>query len=186
MLTNSDCSSPPTNNVSEEISVLIHDTINPMLNSQYGPPCKCEGTQWTNVVDVNMADTSRTCPSNWMLTTSFVRGCGRVDKGCSSAIFPVNREYSEVCGRVDAIQYGSPDAFGNYILFNTTLEGGYLDGISLTHGSPGSRQHIWSFVAAISEMTTVGKAICPCTNSILNWDYTLPPNVGNNYFCDTW
>ena len=184
VLTNSDCSSPPTKNASEEINVLIRDTINPKLNSQYGPPCKCGGTQWTNVVDINMADTSQTCPSNWTLTTS-VRGCERVGRGCSSAIFPVNREYSEVCGRVDAIQYGGPDAFDNYLRLGTTLEGDYLDGISLTHGSPGSRQHIWSFVTAISEMATLGRVICPCTNSSLNWDYILPQYVGNNYFCDT-
>ena len=32
-----------------------------------------------------------------------------------------------------------------------TIEGYYVDGISLTHGPPGSRQHIWTFAGGLVE-----------------------------------
>lgn len=34
---------------------------------------------------------------------------------------------------------------------NDTIDDRYLTGISLTHGIPGIKRHIWSFVAAWSE-----------------------------------
>ena len=96
--------------------------------------------------------------------------------------------YSRVCGRINALQKGIPDAFSPGF-HNPSLEGVYVDGISLTHGAVGSRQHIWTFAAAASETGDplytghAVHALCPCMNT--NWPYQIPSFVGNNYFCDT-
>ena len=49
--------------------------------------------------------------------------------------------YSQVCGRVEGYQYGTPDAIqkGDN---HDNIDSYYVDGISLTRGSP--RQHIWT------------------------------------------
>ena len=56
----------------------------------------------------------------------------------------------------------------------------YIDGISVTHGqSP--RQHIWTFAVGFSERDLFNS--CPCgspTNPA-----TIPPYIGENYFCET-
>ena len=39
--------------------------------------CICGGDCWTRVAYLNMSDPQQTCPSNWNLNTSPVRGCGR-------------------------------------------------------------------------------------------------------------
>ena len=97
--------------------------------------------------------------------------------------------YSHVCGRVNAYQRASTDAFRFYVDPNlsSTLEGNYVDGVSLTHGSPGSRQHIWTFAAAFYEnfASYVPGANCACTNIMENWPFQVPDFVDGNYFCDT-
>ena len=70
---------------------------------------------------------------------------------------------------------------------NQGIEGAYLDGISLTRGVQGSRQHIWSFVRVTYEQhpnypTGVS---CPCTNTAAHWPYQIRSFIYNNYFCDT-
>ena len=49
----------------------------------------------------------------------------------------VEQTYSEVCGRIDATPFGIPEALDNYIQLDYSIEQEYIDGISLTHGSPG-------------------------------------------------
>ena len=48
----------------------------------------------------------------------------------------------------------------------TTIDGAYVSGVSLTHGSP--RQHIWTFVAGYSEFNNIGDDFCPCDATINN------------------
>ena len=55
-----------------------------------------------------------------------------------------------------------------------TTEDIYLDGVSVTHGAPGSRTHIWSFGAGGN---------CPCDHSDRSIAPLPPPEVGKNYFC---
>ena len=73
---------------------------------------------------------------------------------------------------------------------NPGLEGPYIDGVSLTHGPAGSRQHIWSFVSTLYETHPIisvqtSEYVCPCTTSDIVWPFQIPSFVGNNYFCDT-
>ena len=173
---------------------LLRNTVNPALDrNSNGPPCSCGGPgDWTRIAFLNMTDLTQQCPTNWRLVTSPVRACGRSSAGeggiCDSAFFPSNsRSYTHVCGKLVGYQKGVPDAFARSIIRNPGLEGPYIDGVSLTHGAAGSRQHIWSFPAAIYETDPNYNPIwnCPCTNINVNWPYQVPSFIGNNYFCDT-
>ena len=100
---------------------------------------------------------------------------------CDSVFFNVSgNQYSQVCGRITGYQYGNPHGFYPYHSSRYSIETYYIDGVSVTHGqSP--RKHIWTFAAGWSEIDNVGS--CPCgspTNQA-----TIPPYIGNNYFCET-
>ena len=137
-----------------------------------------------------MSNSSQPCPSSWNLITSPLRGCvpSTSDATCDSAIFPTNGQtYSRVCGRVNAYQQGSPDAF-HLDAGTSSLEEAYVDGVSLTHGAAGSRKHIWTFAASVYETNNDYNPQwnCACTNTDKDWPYQVPSFVGNNsYFCDT-
>ena len=186
------CSSLVSRNHSEEIKQIVRDVVVPVLNSR--PPCACGGAgEWTRMAYLNMSDLNQHCPSTWTLitTNSGTRGCGRssvFSGGCDSAFFPSNgRSYSRVCGRIIAYQQGSPSAFQPGI-DGVGLEGAYVEGVSLTHGAAGSRQHIWTFAEAVFEMNDdldYQPHVCACTNTLLSWPHQVPSFVGNNYFCDT-
>ena len=91
------------------------------------------------------------------------------------------QSYSRVCGRIIAYQFGGPDAS---IIGSHNLEGYYVEGVSLTHGAAGSRQHIWTFTAARYEGTS-SSATCPCTSADEPWPYEVPEFVGDDYFCES-
>ena len=146
----------------------------------------CGGTGgWRRVAYLDMTDPTTTCPSGWQLTTLSKRTCGRATTGsltCDSAIFPVSGgPYTRVCGRIKAYQYSRTDAFEAYHLGRvTTIDGTYVAGVSLTHGSP--RQHIWTFAAGASETHPTWADACPCDASI---SIRIPDFVGTDYFCES-
>ena len=146
----------------------------------------CGGTGgWRRVVYLDMTDSSTTCPSGWQLTTHSKRTCGRATTGshtCDSTIFPVSGgPYTRVCGRIKAYQYNHPDAFEAYHRGDvTTIDGAYVSGVSLTHGSP--RQYIWTFAAGIGETLDSRNDACPCDASI---NISIPGFVGTDYFCES-
>ena len=129
---------------------------------------------WRRVAELDMTNSSHQCPSSLQQRTdSNKRTCG-IPQGCFSVTFSTaTLEYSKVCGKIKAYQYGIPDAFDATV-----------DGVSLTHGNP--RQHIWTFVAAYDEVSTNPTSNCPCTNTNTADQAGQPPAfVGNDYFCDT-
>ena len=151
------------------------------------PPCSCGGDGgWTRVAYLNMSDPNQQCPSNWTLTTTPVRGCGRGRQSCDSVFYLVNgRTYSSVCGRVNAYRFGIVAAF--YYQRND-IEVAYVSGVSITHGLPGSRQHIWTFAAAAGDNCTEANQIrhlCPCSNVNINWPHQVPSFIRNDYFCES-
>lgn len=170
------------NNIKAAIRSILSDELN-------GPPCPCGGAgSWQRIAHLNMSDPSQQCPSSWGLVTTPERACGRLTVGelCSSAVFPTQgRSYSRVCGRVNAFQRGNPEAFSNAFGSAPDIEDVYIDGVSLTYGAAGSRQHIWSFAAARYETTTDPLFLCPCISPNVIWQNPLPSFIGNNYFCDT-
>ena len=138
--------------ISQNISRLLQDTVVPALNQSYGA-CGCGGAGWTRVAYLDMTDNAQQCPLNWTLITSPRRSCGRTtgtgdfrdDCCCDSATFSVQGvQYSQVCGRIIAYQFGQPEAFAAENLgYPMTIDGPYVDGVSVTHGYP--RQHfLWN------------------------------------------
>ena len=146
----------------------------------------CNGTPgWRRVAFINMTNTSYNCPTGLNLTYS-KRTCGRSHTtrgGCSSTTFSVGGlPYSRVCGRIRGYQFGATSAFWNDR--NQGIDGYYVDGVSLTHGGAGSRQHIWTFAARLSEVIIdyFSPSICPCDTH--NYD-RVPAFIGDNFFCES-
>ena len=139
--------------------------------------CGCNSTGgWTRVAFLNMTDPNQQCPDGLRLITSPKRTCGRSTPtvGCASVVYQTfGHEYSHVCGRIRAYQYGRPEAFD-------TLNNNWLvDGITLyTHNQS---QHIWSFAAGYDEISS-GNHVCPCNTGFSG---SIKATVGQDYFCDT-
>ena len=160
------------------------ETIKDCIENQ--PVYSCGGTGgWRRVVYLDMTDSHTTCPSGWNMTGYSKRTCGRNSTGyytCSSATFPVSGgEYSRVCGRIKAYQWGGTNAFYSYYIRKvTTIDGAYSSGVSVTHGTP--QNHIWTFVAGASEGNPTWYEVCPCDSTST---IRIPPFVGNDYFCES-
>ena len=156
---------------------------------EQGPPgmtWSCGGTGgWRRVVFLNMTDPSHVCPAGLANTTYSKRTCGRVHSGlrsCSSTTFSVGgSQYSRVCGRAMAYQFGHNYAFYGYHNNRQDIDGYYVDGLSLTHGASGSRQHIWTFASGwFTENSDRNwpNTQCPCDNNntsphLLLWAMTI-------------
>ena len=144
----------------------------------------CGSTGWTRVAYLDMSDPSQQCPTELRLyNEGGVRACGRQtssDGSCDSVTFSTNGvSYSQVCGRVIGYQYTSPDALYKYAYETMLIDTPYIEGISITHGSP--RQHIWTFMGGLTESTS-GMSGCPCnTGSTVS----VPSFVGGDYFCES-
>ena len=143
--------------------------------------CGCNGTEgWTRVAYLNMTDPSQQCPSAWTLQTHTseprrVRGRDSNAHGCKSVTYSTfGMNYSHVCGRVIGYQSGTPDAFHTY--GNEYLDNYYVDGVSLTHGPTGARQHIWTFAGGIAENnpSSYPQWSCPCADRTLHYLMFLP------------
>ena len=165
-------------------------TIAPTTAPPTTAPIQCGGGQWRRVVFLNMTNTSQVCPSGLNLTSYSRRTCGRANSGyysCSSTTFSVGgSQYSRVCGRALAYQWGLNYGFYGYHQRRQGINGQYVDGLSLTHGAHGSRQHIWTFASGLftgSQHSSDPRHRCPCDNG--NTTYHSPPFVGNDYFCES-
>ena len=172
-----------------------YDSIRELVKKEipYYPMCRCgPALGWTNIAHLDMSDSSQQCPDNLTLVTTHIRGCGRTTGHfltCDSVIYQVHgRTYSRVCGRVLAYQTGWASAFYNRLIRNqNSLELAYFNGVSLTHGPPSSRQHIWSFANADHDRAIINPIVCPCSVSSGNWNshYQVPSFIGNDYFCES-
>ena len=127
---------------------------------------------------VGYVRSSLSCPEGLgQLTAGVKKLCAKkVDVGCSLVIFPTHgSSYSKVCGLVYGYNKGTPDGFERYHTCpGCTINDPYVDGVSITHGSP--RQHIWSLA------TGHYIHLCPCGETGSQSD--VPPFVGQDYYCD--
>ena len=139
---------------------------------------------WMRAAYIDMTDPGNTCPESLTFTVqSSTRMCrsSHTAAGCTSVTFPAhNLSYTKVCGRVHAYQYTSTDGFVNSQYGAQTIEGYYVDGISVTHGSP--RNHIWTFTAGVSKDYNYPYN-CPCASPYPG--LAAPPFVGENFFCES-
>ena len=134
---------------------------------------------WMRVAHLDMTQPDHSCPPGFRTITSSNKTlCGRPGPpGCVSVKFPTyNIPYNKVSGKVIAYQDKTPDAQCAHRL---GIEGTYIDGVSLTHGTP--RKHIWSFIASHGENINDCRG-CPCYNDFTG---TRVPFIGNNFFCDS-
>ena len=145
----------------------------------------CGGTGgWTRIAYLDMTDSNTNCPSSWELDSQGYghRACDGGGGGCNSTLFPVSGAYNKVCGRIKGYQYGETHAFqASYRRIVTTIDEPYIDGVSLTHGSP--RQHIWTFAAGLYEYGTGHYGACPC--DAVRTHISIPSFVGEDYFCES-
>jgi hypothetical protein len=174
----------------------IHSAASSTLLQQFGNhntvSARCGPGQWYRVAYLDMSDPTQQCPPSLRLySASGVRACGRPSTigafGCSSLTFTSGsgRQYSKVCGQVIGHQVGSTDVFSNQR--NNSIDTGYVDGVSITHGSM-PRRHIWTYAAGISEQLRATSEIfsCPCALAGSSFMPQTPPSyVGNNYYCES-
>ena len=137
---------------------------------------------WMRVANIDMTNTSQSCPNGLNLTSSPKRVCDITSSGCVSNDFDIyGTQYSHICGRVIGYQKSVLSAFYYH---SRGIDADYVYGVSLTHGqSP--RQHIWTFTGALDETAGSSRNVCPCVNPNLDPTPTLPNFIGNDYFCDT-
>ena len=141
-----------------------------------------EGGGWMRVANINMTRPNENCPAGFRkVTDSGKTMCGGQSSSCISTTFSSHGlQYSRVCGKIIGYQYYSPDAFAPYTMQTQSIDGVFVDGIVLTHGSP--QIHIWTFAAGITQYGT-DQYRCPCNGD--SYSGTVPPYVGNDYFCDS-
>ena len=159
----------------------IHQMV--IQSALYG----CNGTPgWRRVAFINMTDTSYNCPTGLNLTSYSKRTCGRshLDLGCSSTAFSVGGlPYSHVCGRIRGYQFGLSRPFFQFSAYSQGILSNLTEGVHLTHGGAGNRQHIWTFAVGLSEVTTrYTHFSCPCDAASST---VVPAFVGNDYFCES-
>ena len=140
---------------------------------------------WMRAAYIDMTDVNNTCPQGLTYTVqSSIRMCtsSHSTVGCTSVNFPTHGvPYTKVCGRALAHQRGSNDAFQNIDWRGQpTLNGYYVDGLSVTHGDP--RSHIWTFASGLSKDVNHTRSNCPCA---LHAGPAAPPFVGQDYFCES-
>ena len=134
------------------------------------------------VAHIDMTQPNESCPAGFRkVTANGKTTCGGQGSGCISTTFPPHGlQYSRVCGRITGYQFYTTDAFRNYIDNGESIDSTFVDGIVVTHGSP--RTHIWTFASGYTQFDTSTKG-CPCNGD--SYTFSLPPFVGNDYFCDS-
>jgi len=137
---------------------------------------------WMRIANI---DTSQGdyCPSGWNKTTQPKPLCrGSSDSaGCYSAYFTNNKfEYNFICGKLRGYQKGTNDAFAAFRTGSRSIDGPYLDGVSITVGSP--RKHVWSYGVGVSQLHNAVPYNCPCAK----FPGANPPAyVRDHYYCES-
>ena len=166
---------------SEDQRQVIHSQIDSELRTIISQLYPCGDPGWTRIAFLNMTDTSNSCPSPWFQVQEFTRSCRKSrpnTAGCASVFYNTSgNSYNRVCGRILGYQQGLTQAFINSAI---SIDDVYVDGVSITHGSP--RQHIWTFAAGRAETNYLNYS-CPCVDGSTN-GANIPAFVGQNYFCE--
>ena len=148
----------------------------------------CGDHPWQRVAYLNMSDPQQQCPSAWRLyDTDGIRACGgpiTSSESCAGVPYPTGHKYQRICGRIIGYQKGSPGAFHSVHSSHqpTGLNDAYVDGVSVTYGSP--RSHIWTLAAGVTEGSyQYGPGPdCPCSR---DGAIPAPQFVGNNFYCES-
>ena len=157
---------------------------------------------WMRVAQVDTTN-GDTCPGEWINNANYNSLCtGTGGAGCYSAKYSIPYSYNRICGKVKGFQKGSPDGFYPYyfsrgsapsvlydsLAHSTTVNGAYVDGVSITLGEP--RKHVWTYAIGLNDDFTnnnnaaygFGYFHCPCSRIAAA---EAPVFVGNNYYCES-
>ena len=164
----------------------INETLNMLKSGAHNTKCGILGN-WRRVAYFNTTQ-GNPCPTGLRTvtnTTTNQTACGRTNirGGCASVPIPVQVSYSQVCGIVKGYQDTSPDAFEPVSLGYNTIDTYYVDGVSITHGSP--RRHLWTYANGVSELYGGEQYRCPCDRSNPNDRRYVPTFVGENFYCES-
>ena len=179
----------PTAEESQEVQDEIRLDVLRLLDLSYS----CGGTSgWDRIAYLNMSDSSHQCPGDFREATfDGIRLCARDSTAdtstrvCTSTTFSSNGiPYSAVCGRVVGYQYGQTSGFRYNSGPTTTIDEYYADGMTLTHGPVGAREHIWTFVSGLQEDNSHPTHVCPCAPHASS-TIVVPPFIGEDYFCES-
>ncbi|KAL5518306.1 hypothetical protein EMCRGX_G004015, partial [Ephydatia muelleri] len=138
------------------------------------------GRDWIKVGYLDMTDPTQECPNSWQTFTSPRSSCGKKSSApCDSLNIPTSgASYLTVCGWFRGYQIGTPDSFTSFAGLGFDIETYYVDGVSVTYGSPGNRSHVYTNAAGYME--TNYKGSCPCAGG------DPPPSfVGSDYYCES-
>ena len=134
---------------------------------------------------LDYGNATSSCPSGLKRhLDSGIYTCGALSSGPTCVSITVDTHgiaYSRVCGKVLGYQVGVAGVFSTRN--DPDIDGIYVDGVSLTHGS-NPRQHIWTFAAALDEYAKFSEYNCKCSNTERSGE-TPPDYVGQDYFCDS-
>ena len=170
------------NEIKNATQSLLRESVVPQLSTHSSYSCG-GSTGWRRVAYLNMSEPSQQCPSVWQEITTPHRVCGRrsTTGSCEGLNYTTGSgQYDQVCGRMIGYQIGHPESFVHSS--GRSINTNYVDGISVTHGSP--RQHIWTFAAGIEDQQGAYTGTCPCvTGSTIGRN--IPSFVGQNYFCES-
>ena len=139
---------------------------------------------WMRIANVDMRNNHSQCPPGLVYNVTEGRRLCRkpsLARGCSSTMFSTQGvEYRQVCGKVVGYQYYGPNGFGPSKYTSPLINRTYVDGVSITHGSP--RQHVWTFAAANND-NLIENTGCPCLHSTFRG--VIPGFVDEDYYCET-
>ena len=140
---------------------------------------------WMRIANIDTTQ-GDACPSGWSKITQPRPLCrGSSDAaGCYSAYFSNNKaEYNSICGKLRGYQKGTPAAFLADFAPSHSIDAAYLDGVSITVGSP--RKHVWSYAVGFSKLYDHSpyQINCPCAG--VNPGVNPPVYVGDHYHCES-
>jgi len=145
---------------------------------------ECGGEKgWMRITDRDAARGS--CPHGWRKITSPAAACRAPsdNAGCYSAQFSTHQvPYSRVCGMVKGYQKGTTDGFAALHHNTRSIDGPYVDGVSITYGTP--RVHVWTYGIGFTKKFNYlpdYATNCPCSR----YPGKLPPSfVRDDYYCE--
>ena len=81
--------------------------------------------------------------------------------GCNGPFFNTHGiSYQHICGQVRGYQYRFADGiYPNDDNSNDSIDGYYVDGVSITHGSSNRRKHIWTCICGQFEQLLIIKTV---------------------------
>ena len=147
--------------------------------------CGIPSPNWRRVAYIDTTCGPGQCPSGLVEHVNpptNQTACGRsTDVGCSSVTYPAGGNYTNICGQVRGYQFYSPNAFEG--LKGSSINDPYVDGISITRGSP--RQHVWTYASYWYEGHTTNKYLCPCGRTNTRDNSNVPDFVCREFYCET-